>query len=267
MNELLRKDPAALQALYARLGEQVKSYHRHYRMGDNTSIPTETARELLESMIYTLEQSGTTLETGQLLLRGRLEAARKLHRLVEATAPDWQSQYRWDSIQALGRWLDRYDPIHFAHRAPEFLPYPLMTSPPALRGLDSGEYYLRCLWLENQILEAMGRAARGEWENAVPDYWGIPLNLCEQPLIQLLGRSFLGHDLSASSLTWLDRETLLPILRNVSQAALREQTALLCRDLGIRDPHAVSYACAVADSLWPRLRAALPTGDLSHIFL
>lgn len=269
MNELLRRDPADPARLYARLGEQVKSYHRHYHMGDNTSVSTETARELLESMVYTLNQTpGGTLEDGQQLLANRLTLAKEQHRLVQATAPDWESQCRWDTIAALGRFLERYDHLHFAHRSPEDLDYPLLISvPEGFLGLDCAVFYLNCLWYENQILQAMGDSARGCWENRIPDYWGIPLNLCEQPLIQLLGRSLLGLDLSGSGLSAADRAALVLLLHDFSKEMLHAQTLTLCGKLALTDQNAVSYACTVVDSLYPRLAAALSTDDLTHIFL
>lgn len=269
MNALFYRDPAAMARLYARLGEQVKSYHRHYHMGDNTSVPTETARELLESMVYTLKLTpGGTLEAGQKLLEQRLALAKERHRLVRTTAPEWESQCRWETIAALGHYLERYDYLHFAHRGPEGLDYPLLVAvPEELQGLDRAVFYLNCLWYENQLLHAMDEAARGSWENRIPDYWGIPLNLCEQPLIQLLGRQLLGLPLSESELSDADRRALAPLLREQTKERLQMQAAGLCKKLEISDPNAAAYACAAADSLYPRLTAALPTGDLSHIFL
>lgn len=269
MKELLHRNPSALSQLYARLGEQVKSYHRHYHMGDNTSVPTETARELLESMLYTLNLSpGGTLEEGQQVLADRLILAKEQHRLVRASSPDWESQYRWDTIAALGRYLEQYDHLHFAHRIPELLYYPLLTPvPEELQGLDYAVFYLNCLWYENQLLQAMGRGARGSWEQRIPDYWGIPLNLCEQPLIQLLGRDILGLDLNRSNLSEQEVHLLTELLQNTTAENLNARLLTLCGKLGISDPKAAVYACCAADALYPRLRAALPSGDLSNIFL
>ncbi len=268
MSDLLRRSPEDAAQLYIRLGEQVKSYHRHYRMGENTSVSAETARELLASMRYTLELTGGgTLEDGQKILEARLNAAKEQHRLVHLTAPDWQSEYRWQTISDLGRFLQCYDHLHFAHAVPSLLDYPLLVAiPDHLQGMEYVSFVLRCLWYENQLLDALGDAARGAWEARIPAYWDAPLNLCEQPLIQLLGRFLPGLDLGASELTNAERAALLPLLNDCSAAALRAQLAALCEALGIADANVIAYACTLADSLAPRLSAARNANDLTYIF-
>lgn len=255
--------------IYPLLEKQVKSYHRHYRMGENSSVPLETAQELLESVLYTLRQSpAATLEAGQSVLEEKLGRAKELCHLVRGTVPDWESQYRWETAAVLERFLEGYDHLHFAHRVPDAPDYPLLLPiPEQVQGIDHVLAFLNCLWLENQILDALGSAARGSWEQRIPDYWGIPLNLCEQPLIQLLGRQLLQLPLSASELTDAHRRDLLPLLESASAESLRSGMEQLCSQLGITHPHAVAYACVVIDSLFPRLTAALPTGNLSYIFL
>ena len=269
MKELVFQNPQDLSRLYARLGEQVKSYHRHYRMGNNTSVSTETARELLESMVYTARRAPDgQLETGQALLEGQLERVKLQHKLVQATAPDWQSEYRWETIRDLGHFLEGFDHLHFAHRKPEFLSYPLLASvPEELLGLDYAAAYLDCLWQENQLLDALGPAARGSWEEQIPDYWGTPLNLCEQPLIRLLGRSFLNSGTESPELSREQRQVLGSLLHGVTKETLMHRMEQVCCDLGIRDDRVIACACLVAEQLYPRLQAALEHGDVTYIFL
>ncbi len=268
MSDLLRRSPEDAAQLCIRLGEQVKSYHRHYRMGENTSVSAETARELLASMRYTLELTGGgTLEDGQKILEARLNAAKEQHRLVQLTAPDWQSEYRWQTISDLGRFLQRYDHLHFAHAVPSLLDYPLLVAiPDHLPGMEYVSFVLRCLWYENQLLDALGDAARGAWEERIPAYWDTPLNLCEQPLVQLLGRFLLGLGLHTSDLTDADRDALRIQPQDCSAAVLRTRLAVLCKRLGIADANVIAYACTLADSLAPRLTAARNANDLTYIF-
>ena len=47
-----------LQQLYALMARQVQSYHKHRHMGSSSSIPTELAQDLLESIDYTANQAG-----------------------------------------------------------------------------------------------------------------------------------------------------------------------------------------------------------------
>ena len=47
-----------LAQLYARMGQQVRSYHAQRKMGSNCSVPVELAQERRESMEYTINLAG-----------------------------------------------------------------------------------------------------------------------------------------------------------------------------------------------------------------
>lgn len=190
MNALIRPLTPAQQNqlsrdLYALLEKQVKSYHKHRHMGNNSSVPAETAQELLQSVWYTLELSGgytpdlpldIQLLRGQELLKKRLEDAKALYRLVSATSPDFRTDFHWDTVEALGRWLETWDLLHFAHQGPEILDYPLlMPVPEDLKGLDYGLFYLNALWRENQILHSLsGPALEALYLRCPPGWWEAP---------------------------------------------------------------------------------------------
>lgn len=256
--------------LHELLADQVKSYHHFYHMGENSSVPTETAQELLRSVWYTLDLgSGDSLAerlgAGQEVLASRVEKARQLHRLAEATCPDYQDRYRWETIAALGRYLQRYDHLHFAHRIPEDLDYPLLTPPPeGLTGIDYCCYYLNCLWLENQILyHFSGKAVAELFLHLPPDYWEAPQNLCEPVLTNALGRLLL--DKSMDSLL-VDPEALLPLLERDAGEKLYAAMERLARLPGFSRGES-EYARAVVPAVLPRLLAALPGGNLHYIFI
>jgi hypothetical protein len=93
-----------LGQMYLLMGKQVESYHKHRRMGSNTSISQELARELMESLEYTLNLAGgpggdleKTLRLGREILANKTQQAKKLLALVHATAPDWQTVCRWEN--------------------------------------------------------------------------------------------------------------------------------------------------------------------------
>lgn len=46
-----------------------------------------------------------------------------------------------------------------------------------------------------------------------------------------------------------------------------KETDALCTQLDLWDPNAAAYARQIVEALVPRVNAALPTGDLSFIFL
>lgn len=256
--------------LYGLLARQVKHYHAHYRMGENSSVPAEVARELLDSIQFTLDIIGgyrpgepieEQLARGQALLMEELADTRALHRLVRATAPESHSQCWWETVAALEQYLDRYDLCHFAHRSPPEPDYPLLRSlPDGLGGIRRAKTFLHCLWLENQILEALpGAAALGAY--APPGYWDAPQNLCEQPLWNGLAKTLLGIPLEPLRLSKDERENLSGALEGDIRGAMDR----LCEALGFSTDMR-EYALGALDSLLPRLDAARIHGNFQYLF-
>ena len=253
--------------LYGLLAEQVKRYHAHYHMGQNSSVPTEVAQELLASIHFTLGTAGgyrpgtpidDQLKQGQAILEEESRKARQLLRLVRATAPEHQSQCRWEAMEGLGRYLDRYDHLHFAHRPPEEPDYPLLTPlPEELTGIYRVEAYLQCLWAENQILDALPDPEE-LFRLAPPGYWDAPQNLCEQPLWNAMGKALLSCPPDPLAMTDGEREALPKVL---SPERLEAALDHISREFHFT-PALRSYAQGALDNLLPRLT---PTG-LGYLF-
>ena len=265
--------------LYARMDSQVKSYNAS-RGVPSTSVSTETARALMESMRYTLEAAGgyfpgadvsELLVRGQTLLEERLEQAKELLNLVEATGPSFQTRYYSETLRRLRRFLTRYDHLHLAHAVPGGLDYPLLIPvPEALLGIDYVLFYVNCLWSENQLLHPISPDALSELTDAAPpDYWAAPQNLCEQVLLNAMAATLLGRKHEPLILSGDEPERLSGILRGMDRDQLRrtftEALARLCGELHI-PPRPARYAGGVIDQLLPRLSAALPAGNLSTFF-
>ena len=279
MNELLRplspqQHTQLSQDLYYLLEKQVKSYHKHRHMGENSSVPVETAQELLRSIWYTLNLSGgyipelpldLQLARGQAILETRVEDARTLYRLVSATAPDFRTDYHWDTVEALGRWLEAYDLQHFAHCGPDYPDYPLLvTLPEESEGIDLGLLYLKALWQENQALHSLsGPALEALYLRCPPGWWDAPQNLCEQPLFNALALAMLGLPPGNLTLSESQEETLLSLCTGKDLAPLLSQAANRLQNESDL-PADLLHAAAV--QLKPRLEIALVRGDLSTVF-
>lgn len=268
--------------LYALLDSQVKSYHQYYKMGNNSSVPAEIAEELLASVRYTLEACGgylpsemltVQLERGQAVLKQQLERAREAFRLVSGTVPDGQSQCHWESVHALGRYLDGYDLLHFAHRRAENLDYPLLTpAPEELRGIDYALYWLRCLWLEHQLLDSFPDGAlTALYSRVPPDYWEAPQNLCEQPLWNAMGCVLLGRGMGRLEMEDEDRQNIGQHFCHASPEVAEETLCGALKQaltlLNIRGAGLLDYTAGAVRQLCPRLLAALSTGNLEWIFV
>lgn len=263
--------------LCALLENQVKSYHRHRHMGENSSVPEELARELLASVQYTLEQApfpGQDLEealrSGQTVLEGRVQKARSALSLVTATAPGWQTECRWEALRCLDRYLEGYDHLHLAHLGPETLFYPLpIPVPQGLRGMEEALFFLNCLWQENQIMAAAEELGTEDlWEILSRDVICVCLNQCEQLIINGLGKALLCSLSGGFLFREADHEKLPELLGSRSLSATLDDAAVrLCERLSLPDPSTAAYIHTAARQLRPRLQGAMKSRDLRNIFL
>ena len=278
MKELLASRSWGPEQLYLLLGAQVKSWHKHYRMGENSSVTTEMAGELLEGIAYTLDCAGSlpgeriqqALERGQEKLRLKWEKAQTLHNLVYATAPEDMSQSWFETVAELGKFLRQYDVLHFPHRMPLEVFYPLLNPlQPELQGIDYVLAYLSGLWIENQLLHSFSQNGPEGLEQRA-DLWDAPVNLCEQPLCNAIGRLLLGMDLSRLTLDGEDLACLTELLgqlpREKLEKKLEDCARELCGALSLPEQGALAYVCAAAAQLAPRLEAAAGHGRLDGIF-
>lgn len=253
------------ERLYALLGQQVRSYHKHHHMGENTSVPVELARDLLESLEYTLELGGGALEGGQRILQERTERARSMLELITATAPHWQTECRWEALRCLRNYLEGYDPLHLAHRGPDNLFYPVLTPlPGGIRGIDHCLFMLRILWLENQIMAgAEGLECEKLWDRLHRD----TLNQCEQLLVNATGKALLYREPVVLVFDEKERSALGRLVREKRPEELREAlkaaSRRLCRWLELTDGNAGAYAAAILPSLALRLEE----GSIHGLFL
>ena len=292
MNELTQTPAFSVevtQTFDARLVALLAWQTRKYTKGESTSVTVETAHELLASLRYTLavvaeeahipqerlmtEELPPLIRQGQKLLQGRLERAKRLWAAVCRTAPGLRNVYYADTLRGIGDHFRRYDLYFFAHMKPPCIDYPLLiAADEALQGLDFTEEYLKRVLTENLILSRFDanavrellRTVHGNIEEAY-------LNLCEQPLTNALGLALLGKDARSLHIGNAEQEELLYLLESKTleqrRQLLRGAALKLCGELETGDAWSRGYVTAFAESLLPRLDAALWAGDVSNIFI
>ncbi len=147
---------AQTQTFLAKLWRLLARQTERYTMAQSSSVPVETAQELLASICYTLQfemaQAGitpqallqkdlyTVLRDGQTHLAAKVADTK---RLWEAA---W-AQNRPETRQALiwiGCFFQKYDLYFFAHQTPWDMGFPLLEDvPEALPGISHVEAYLK----------------------------------------------------------------------------------------------------------------------------
>lgn len=260
--------------IYLLTAKQVKSYHKHYHMGENSSVPVELAQDLMESIEYTINQVGDiyvhpdveeALRLGQGILENKLNQARTMLELVTATAPNWQTECRWDALCYLRRYLDQYDHLHLAHEGPDDLFYPIPISPPeGIQGIDSGLFYLNILWIENQIMAGVPDEILDQFWDRLP---AATLNQCEHLLINGIGKALLVSSLNPLTFSPEEQMQIVFAMLTATEEKLRSAAELLCQWLDLKDENARMYVQAVVPQLSMWIGGNVRSRNVEALFL
>lgn len=263
-----------MEQMYRLCEEQVHSYHKHRHMGNNTSVPVALAQALLESIEYTVGLAGgvyshrsirDALLLGQAILDDRLSKAKSMLALVNNTAPQWQTECRWEALRYLRHYLDRYDPLHLAHKGPEDLFYPILISPPdGIQGIDSCLFYLNILWIENQIMSGIPEGSLNQFWDRLP---AAALNQCEHLLMNGIGKALLGAGLDPLTFTPEEHMQLTITLMTAAEEKLKSAARLLCQWLDLKDANTRMYAEAVLPQLAMWIGNSVRNGNWDNIFV
>lgn len=263
-----------MEQMYLLMGKQVQSYQKHRHMGNNSSVPVELAQELMESIEYTIglvggvyahRNIGEALVLGQEILESKLSRAKSMLELVNGTAPQWQTECRWEALRYLRRYLEQYDHLHLAHKGPDNLFYPILISPPeGIRGIDSCLFYLNILWIENQIMAGVPDDALEQFWDRLP---AASLNQCEHLLINGIGKALLRTGIDPLVFETEEHMQLIVALMSATEDRLRAAAKLLCQWLNLKDENARMYVEAVVPQLTMWIGNNIRGDNLENIFV
>ena len=263
-----------MNQMYLLMAKQVQSYHKHRHMGSNSSVPVELAQELMESIEYTIGLVGgvyahrnieETLLLGQEILESRLNKAKSMLELVNGTAPQWQTECRWEALRYLRHYLEQYDHLHLAHKGPDDLFYPILISPPeGIKGIDSCIFYLNILWIENQIMAGVPEDALERFWDRLP---AATLNQCEHLLINGIGKALLRTGIDPLVFETEEHMQLIVALMSATEERLRAAAKLLCQWLNLKDENAKMYVQAVTPQLSMWIGDNIRSGNVEKLFI
>ena len=266
----------AQEAMWALLRRQARLY-----APESSSLPTETAAALAESILLTLgadRDPRVLLATdlpekfrqGQRRLRQKVELTRRLWQTAWATRPEAENHSLLDTLNSLKHFPDRYDLRFFAQEIPCDIDYQLSQPvPETLRGVDYVNEWLRRLCLEQDFLGRFDPAlVRAVLDRSCPDYRGLLINLYEPIAVNSLGLALLGDDPRSLTVAPPRRQRLETLFADLpapeQKRVLTAGAAALCAALDIRSAALRSYVQATALALSPRMAAAR---IMEHIFL
>ena len=263
-----------MSQMYLLMVKQVKSYHKHHHMGENSSVPVELAQELMESIAYTINLVGgvyahqnieEALVLGQEILENKLSKAKSMLELVNGTAPQWQTECRWEALRYLRHYLEQYDHLHLAHKGPEDLFYPILISPPeGIQGIYSCLFYLNIMWIENQIMAGVQDDALDQLWDRLPT---ATLNQCEHLLINGIGKALLGTGIDPLVFETEEYMQLIVVLMSATEERLRAAAKLLCQWLNLKDENAKMYVETVIPQLSMWIGDNIRYGNVEKLFI
>ena len=263
-----------MEQMYLLMEKQVQSYHKHRHMGNNSSVPVELAQELMESIGYTIglvggvyahRNIGEALVLGQEVLESKLSKAKSMLELVNGTAPQWQTECRWEALRYLRHYLEQYDHLHLAHKGPENLFYPILISPPeGIQGIDSCIFYLNILWIENQIMGGVPEDSLEQFWDRLP---AATLNQCEHLLINGIGKALLRTGIDPLIFETEEYMKIIVAMMSATEEKLRNAAKLLCQWLNLKDENACMYVEAVVPQLTMWIGDNVRNGNLDNIFI
>lgn len=279
-----------VRQIKSRLWHLLAERTQRYTMGDSTSVPVETAGELLRSVCFTialhLKTAGANralllrdmplpelLQAGRADIEAQVKAGRECLQKVKDSAPKLCNLSYWDTLAGLETFFKKYDIYFFAHEIPCDMDYQLcLAVPEELQGIEYINEYLRRLRVENEFCGQFETCAMTALlKSYCADYEGLLINLYEPVAVNALGIAMLEGDIPALNITDRDRMELMNRLKDGGKAKtaqeLRRAAEVLCGRFSIGDAAAKDYLKRTAAELCPRILAALPNNRLERIFL
>ncbi len=264
--------PVDVEALYLLLDERI----RRYTMGDSTSVPVDTARRLLESILYCLDlnrrfpaQDMTQGAPLHVRWRAGVDQAKRiaarakiLLKQVQRTPPPLVNTAYCDTLEALPSFFAGYDADFFAQEIPCSFDYPLCQ--PVSESLLGAEYileYLRKLLAENTLLRTFSQESlRVLYARYYVDYADLLVNLCLPAAEMATLCAFVQRPVRALSLSPAEmagiNEALTCANEQDARTRFRDAADRALAELNLRGEYSLALMRQTADDLWVRIRAA-----------
>lgn len=274
------------QQYYLKLLELLTWQSAKYNGMDSTSMPVETARELLASLVYTLSVAARedgmsdnellqsdfreVIGRGQEILNQKRITLELSWSALCLEAPNIPNVYYVDTMKNLGEFFKHYELYYFAHQIPCSIDYPLLGPiEESVQGISFIEEYMRRIRMENQLLnffrtEIVTLFLKRVQVNYREEYG----NLSEPVLVNAIGRVICGLGPDSLDLTEQEVALLAKIFTEKSAAEIRE---LLFRAMEriceIASVEEVTYFEEFLHSLALRIEIAVREGNLTNIFI
>lgn len=222
----------------------IQELSKKYTQNSSTSIPYETAQQLMEAILYCINEkseenealvtgqmpANAAYETGYQVLIKKIEATLQLYDQIMKNYNDYgNTAYKDTVFHGLPEFFRRYDPQFCPQDHLLTLDYPVLVDLHEFQGGDLIVKYVNCIWLEQQFLAKLPVNHVTKVLSQSPQgYQDLFVNLCAIVVKKILC-SMLIHQ-KDWEITFSDREyrALGNQIKELGQVALSERlTAFL----------------------------------------
>ncbi len=276
--------PQQRREVQERLMNILEHQARLYTAGLSSSLPEQTAAELLHSICWCLQlylrengqDSRALLGSDELALfdaalrhaEGRAQDCRRLYISVCAGAPMWVSRAMRDTLGSIRDYFLRYNVRFFAHAMPSGIDYQLcLPAQDELEGTAFTADYLVRLGYENTLIRAFPKEETAcLLQTVTPGYYSRLMGVYDLVLTNAVGAYLSQGQAGHLSVPESARPQLRAALGAGDSSRFAEGAARMCAALGIADAGCAAYASGAARAQWPRIRAAMDTNP-ENVFI
>lgn len=260
-----------------------------YTMDDSTSVPIETAEELLNSICFLLElELRESVNASKILIdedidvliknswskvESLVEDGQKLLEEVIKSSTNIENISYNDTLDEIGKSFKKYDYRFFADKINCSIDYQL-SNPVSenLKGIEYINAYLKSLLIENEFCICFDKEKiKGILNSYCPDYRGLLINIFEPVLTNVIALDILDEDIFRLEISKLQRKVLMDVFNSLSNteilSKLRSSAKRVCSILGIASDESVEYIQKTAVDIYPRIEVGLSEENLDGIFL
>lgn len=261
---------------------------RAYTCGDSSSIKSETAAQLLESVLYVLgiDESLSNEAAEKLVsadikdefrkglqrIENKCKCAKELYRRVSGSLPEAENISMLETVSNIGLFWKSYDYRLFAAEIPCSIDYQLAVPvSESLKGVDYLSRYLESLYCENRFMSFYDKEICVSVLNRFcPDYKGLLINLFEPVAADSIALEILGKDPFSLNITDNDREKLELLFCGSSRdeilSFLTRGAERLAKKQNITAKKYTDYLFVYAKELSERIYLLKDRGGLAGIF-
>ena len=276
-----------LQMFYVKLYALLAKQADRYMEDRSSSIPKETAEQLMISILYVIgmeirsEDNGYNalhklmswdvdclFASGLCVIEKKLKKVQHLQRsILNNLVISKNSYYRSTIEDGVNAFFDLYSPQYGAHLIHITADYPLMAQRPSCQGVLFMEQYLTAIQIENSFLVSVDEEDLHHIMLSVSEHYEkIPVNLCQPAVLSVLGRLLCGKNPEGVILQDADVERLKGILLEDADH-LKEMVHHAMHQLFHTDRKETEYFMSLTDGLAKQIHHAIKDNTLHKLFV